>query len=61
MAASNVSSLIIKECVDSSFVGDEDINKANNNNLLREETDAFLQKGIFVWPAVLINNITYRV
>ena len=61
MVASKVSSSTIKECVNSSFVGDEDIKKAKDNNLLRAETDAFLQKGIFVWPAVLINNITYRV
>ena len=61
MVASSVSQQTIKDCVDSSFIGDEDINKANENSLLRAETDAFLQKGIIVWPAVLINNITYRV
>ena len=64
MAASNVSPGIITNCVDSSFVnldGNQDINKAVDNHLLREETDIFLQRGVIVWPAVMINNITYRV
>jgi len=44
-----------------SFSGDlVDLKKSDDNSLLADETNAFLKRGIAVWPAVIINNNTYR-
>ncbi|OMJ93128.1 hypothetical protein SteCoe_3945 [Stentor coeruleus] len=49
---------IIQECIDNSVLG-SDI-KINDNFLLKQERKAMLDRGIFFYPSLIINNQTFR-
>ncbi|OMJ73183.1 hypothetical protein SteCoe_28189 [Stentor coeruleus] len=57
-----VKSSIIEKCIEESVIESgkgKDIN-INDNKLLREERDAMIERGIFFYPALIINNVTFR-
>jgi len=51
---------IVSKCVDNSWDNGEDYRHAKGNSLLQKEVNSFNERGIIVWPAVIINNYTYR-
>lgn len=53
-----VKSSVIQKCIEESVDGN-DI-KISDNKLLREERDAMIERGIFFYPAMIINNQTFR-
>ena len=54
----NVKLDAIKACVDGSFEGKD---TTSDNKILKEEQDDFKESGVPYWPAVVINNVVYRV
>lgn len=50
----------IQLCVKSSFQDSEN-QTYSENNILREERDFFIKKGVQAWPTLVINNVTFRV
>jgi hypothetical protein len=49
----------VNRCVQDSFVRGKD-GKIIDNRILREDADMARSLGIFLYPSVSINNITYR-
>jgi len=61
MSKSDVDPVKVKECVDKSWVGSfSDYKTATDNTILASEVKAFNDRGIIVWPAVVINDNVYR-
>ena len=55
----NINKTLVKNCIDSSFVGDDE--DLDDNTILKEDHEKFKNEGIQTWPSVLINNNIYKV